>query len=204
MRFILHGVANDYLGKALSGGEIVVIPPVDNAVAIGNVCIYGGTSGYLFVKGRAGERFAVRNSGVFAVIEGAGDHCMEYMTGGICVVAGSVGKNLGAGMTGGIGFVMWSDLLPRLINSEWIFLKNIDEEEEFKVLERLLYLHAVQTGSDVPKKLLAEIDMVRVVVPKEFQKYKSNFLKDAILKIERDFADFLPPASKGISITQNQ
>jgi glutamate synthase (ferredoxin) len=204
MRFILRGVANDYLGKALSGGEIVVIPPVNNAVAIGNVCIYGGTSGYLFVKGRAGERFAVRNSGVFAVIEGAGDHCMEYMTGGICVVAGPVGKNLGAGMTGGIGFVMWSDLLPRLINSEWIFLKNIDEEEEFKVLEKLLYLHAVQTGSDIPKKLLAEIDMVRVVVPKEFQKYKSNFLKDAILKIEIDFADFLPPASKGISITQNQ
>jgi glutamate synthase domain-containing protein 3 len=99
-------------------------------------------------------------------------------------------------MTGGIGFVMWSDLLPRLINSEWIFLKNIDEEEEFKVLERLLYLHAIQTGSDVPKKIFSEIDMVRVVVPKEFQRYKSNFLKDAILKIERDFADFLPPASK--------
>ena len=194
MKFVLQGIANDYVGKALSGGEIVIIPPSHNAVAIGNVCLYGGTGGYLFVAGKAGERFAVRNSGVFAVIEGAGDHCMEYMTNGVCVVLGGVGKNLGAGMTGGLGFVLKSPMLEEHINSEFVFLKKIDEEEEFKLLQRMLFIHAKETGSDIPKKILEEgvEEKMLMVVPKEFEKYRLSFLRESIERIERDFEGVLP------------
>jgi len=191
MKFILKGIANDYLGKALSGGEIVVIPPLKNVLAIGNVCIYGGTGGYLFVAGKAGERFAVRNSGVFAVVEGAGDHCMEYMTNGICVVLGEVGKNLGAGMSGGIGYVIGSPLLKDHINSEWVFLKKIEDEIEYKVFETLLLIHQTETGSDLPQKVIKDIDNVYIVVPKEFQKHISLFLKNALERLNQDFQEYL-------------
>ena len=103
----LEGDANDYIGKGLSGGRIIVYPPKcsrfvpEKNVLIGNVALYGGTGGRAFFRGRAGERFAVRNSGILAVVEGAGDHCCEYMTGGVVLVIGPTGRNFAAGMSGG-------------------------------------------------------------------------------------------------------
>ena len=108
----LHGEANDYVGKGMAGGRIVLQPPAGSRFAsqdtpiIGNTCLYGATGGELYAAGRAGERFAVRNSGVTAVIEGAGDHCCEYMTGGAVVVLGRTGLNFGAGFTGGLAYVL--------------------------------------------------------------------------------------------------
>jgi glutamate synthase (ferredoxin) len=104
------GEANDYVGKGMAGGEVVIVPPPNSsfkpetASLVGNTCLYGATGGRLFVNGRAGERFAVRNSMAEAVVEGTGDHCCEYMTGGCIVVLGSVGRNVAAGMTGGLGY----------------------------------------------------------------------------------------------------
>src|SRR5690606_19596407 len=131
--FITHGVelelvgeANDYVGKGMGGGSIVVRPPANDAsmvmgsaagspVLAGNTCLYGATGGELFVAGSVGERFAVRNSGALAIVEGVGDHCCEYMTGGTVVVLGRVGSNLGAGMTGGQAFV-WDPEAERLMS----------------------------------------------------------------------------------------
>ena len=112
LRLILSGEANDYVGKGMSGGEIVVRPPPEHRFAahensiVGNTCLYGATGGLLYANGRAGERFAVRNSGAVAVVEGVGDHGCEYMTGGTVVVLGRTGKNFGAGMTGGFAYVL--------------------------------------------------------------------------------------------------
>jgi glutamate synthase (NADPH/NADH) large chain len=108
----LEGDANDYVGKGMAGGRVSIFPPkgspfqTQETAIIGNTCLYGATGGKLFAAGTAGERFAVRNSGAFAVIEGAGDHCCEYMTGGIVTVLGKVGHNFGAGMTGGFAYVL--------------------------------------------------------------------------------------------------
>lgn len=190
VKFILHGVANDYVGKALSGGHINIIPHKDGLMAIGNVCIYGGTGGYLFVRGRAGQRFAVRNSGVFAVVEGAGDHCLEYMTNGVCVILGDVGKNLGAGMTGGIGFILKNGDLKKFINSDFVFLKDIDEDTEYILLEMMLKVHLKETGSKLAEKLLKEgiSQNFYVIVPKEFQKYKSTFIENSIQRLKKDLS----------------
>lgn len=188
VKFNLYGVANDYTGKALSGGHINVIPHRDGLTAIGNVSIYGGTGGYIFVRGKAGQRFAVRNSGVFAVVEGAGDHCLEYMTNGICLVLGDVGKNLGAGMTGGIAFVLKDRTIQKLINSEFVFLKDVDEDLEYTVAKLMLTAHLKETGSPTAEKLLnADIAQnLFVVVPKEFKKHKDSFLEAAISRLKGD------------------
>src|SRR5207245_8113010 len=112
MKLVLHGEANDYVGKGMSGGEIVVRPSDAAGYAwhentiLGNTVLYGATGGALFAAGRAGERFCVRNSGALAVVEGAGDHCCEYMTAGIAVILGQTGRNFGAGMTNGVAFVL--------------------------------------------------------------------------------------------------
>src|SRR3954454_2883680 len=112
LRMVLTGEANDYVGKGMSGGEIVVRPPANHRFAphensiVGNTCLYGATGGILYANGRAGERFAVRNSGAVSVVEGVGDHGCEYMTGGSVVVLGGTGKNFGAGMTGGSAYVL--------------------------------------------------------------------------------------------------
>lgn len=111
MNISLIGEANDYVGKGINGGSITIVPEIINdtsntQVILGNTCLYGATGGKLFALGIAGERFGVRNSGAHAVIEGAGDHCCEYMTGGVVVVLGKTGRNIGAGMTGGIAFIL--------------------------------------------------------------------------------------------------
>ena len=149
----LHGEANDYVGKGMSGGKIVIAPadPLEsNAPIVGNTCLYGATGGVLFARGCAGERFAVRNSGACAVIEGAGDHCCEYMTGGIVVVLGATGTNFGAGMTGGLAFVLAEDQNNFITscNTELIMVSKLDMESDAGIyLRGLLEKYAEATAS---------------------------------------------------------
>ncbi|HVF12291.1 MAG TPA: glutamate synthase-related protein, partial [Actinomycetota bacterium] len=148
--FELIGEANDYVGKGMGGGRVVIRPPADDAgdpYLVGNTVLYGATGGELFVAGRAGERFAVRNSGAIAVIEGAGDHCCEYMTGGTVAVLGPTGWNLGAGMTGGEAFVWDPDLrLPAGVNPELVDLQRLGQGDLSR-LKALIQQHAELTGS---------------------------------------------------------
>ena len=161
VRFTLIGEANDYLGKGLAGGEIVVRPfegtigvPHEHVI-MGNTVLYGATGGALFAAGRAGERFAVRNSGCVAVVEGTGDHACEYMTGGTVVILGPTGHNLAAGMTGGELFVLdETGDLERRANLELVELSPLDTKAEAK-LQRLLVQHAERTGSAKARALLA-------------------------------------------------
>ncbi len=172
VRLVLTGEANDYVGKGMSGGEIVVRPPAsakfaaeDNSI-VGNTCLYGATAGQLFANGRAGERFGVRNSGGIAVIEGAGDHCCEYMTGGVIVVLGSVGKNLGAGMTGGMAYVLdLEGTLPERYNAALVVHEALGEEDAVAV-KQLIYQHLDKTESQRAKAILAD-----------WPKYAAKFLK---------------------------
>ncbi|HSS09345.1 MAG TPA: glutamate synthase subunit alpha, partial [Acidimicrobiales bacterium] len=151
--------ANDYVGKGMGGGRIVIRPPADDAgepVLAGNTCLYGATGGSVFIAGSVGERFAVRNSGATAVIEGAGDHCCEYMTGGTVVVLGPVGYNLGAGMTGGEAYV-WDPhgRLAGRINPALVEPTRPDGEE-LQELRWLVEQHLDLTGSTLAADLLAD------------------------------------------------
>ncbi len=157
----LEGEANDYVGKGMHGGEIIIKPPTDatyNAsqnVIVGNTCLYGATGGILFANGLAGERFAVRNSKGIAVIEGAGDHCCEYMTGGVIVVLGKVGRNVAAGMTGGLAYFLdEDDLFRELVNPETVKMQRVITEVGAKQLQELIQTHAERTGSPKAKKIL--------------------------------------------------
>jgi glutamate synthase (NADPH) large chain len=155
----LEGDANDYLAKGLSGGRIVVRPArtagflaADNIIA-GNVIGYGATSGELFIRGQVGERFCVRNSGAIAVVEGLGDHGCEYMTGGVAVVIGKTGRNVAAGMSGGIGYFL--DLDPTLLNTEMVDAL-VPSDADLEFLKNLILRHREETGSDVAESLLAD------------------------------------------------
>lgn len=157
----LEGEANDYVGKGMHGGEIIIKPPTDatyNAsqnVIVGNTCLYGATGGMLFANGLAGERFAVRNSKGIAVIEGAGDHCCEYMTGGVIVVLGKVGRNVAAGMTGGLAYFLdEDDSFRELVNPEIVKMQRVITEVGAKQLQELIQTHAERTGSPKAKKIL--------------------------------------------------
>ncbi len=159
----LDGDANDYFGKGLSGGKIIVYPPKESTFApeeniiIGNVALYGATGGSLFARGVAGERFAVRNSGAIAVVEGAGDHCCEYMTGGRVLVLGSTGRNFGAGMSGGIAYVYDAagDFATRC-NMEMVALEPLEDSEDLDLVHGLMVRHAEYTDSAVAKGLLRD------------------------------------------------
>jgi len=161
MRLVLEGEANDYVGKGMSGGEIIVRPPPhapfswrDNVI-VGNTVLYGATGGKLFVAGRAGERFAVRNSGAIAVVEGTGDHCCEYMTQGIVVVLGRTGRNFGAGMSWGTAFVLDEDgTFPRRYNPELITIERLERREDEELLRSLIEEHAHKTGSPWARHIL--------------------------------------------------
>ncbi|MEA5599850.1 glutamate synthase large subunit [Nostoc sp. UHCC 0252] len=157
----LQGEANDYVGKGMHGGEIIIKPPTDatyNAsqnVIVGNTCLYGATGGVLFANGLAGERFAVRNSKGIAVIEGAGDHCCEYMTGGVIVVLGKVGRNVAAGMTGGLAYFLdEDDSFRELVNPEIVKIQRVITEVGARQLQELIQTHAERTGSPKAKKIL--------------------------------------------------
>jgi glutamate synthase (NADPH/NADH) large chain/glutamate synthase (ferredoxin) len=165
MRLILEGEANDYVGKGMSGGEIIVRPPANAAfeprrnVIIGNTVLYGATGGRLFAAGRAGERFAVRNSGAVAVVEGAGDHCCEYMTQGVVVVLGPTGRNFGAGMSFGIAFVLDEDgSFPRKYNPELIELVRVESDDDRHLLRTLVEQHTEKTGSGWGQHILDNWD----------------------------------------------
>ncbi len=154
MELVLEGEANDYVGKGMGGGVLVIRPFAEDGacspVLAGNTCLYGATGGRLFLAGRAGERFAVRNSGAVAVLEGAGDHFCEYMTGGVAVALGPVGWNVGAGMTGGVAYVReWGQL-----NQESVCARPVPAEDA-EQLRALVEEHLRRTGSRLAAELLA-------------------------------------------------
>lgn len=177
----VHGDANDYFGKGLSGGKLIIQPkkeaqfkPNENVI-IGNVALYGATSGEAYIRGMAGERFAVRNSGASAVVEGVGDHGLEYMTGGTVVILGQTGKNLAAGMSGGVAYVYDPnhDLYMRL-NKQLVNTYEVTGKADKEVLEELLNKHYTYTDSDVAKKILSNLDEelsnFKKIVPKDYEK----------------------------------
>ncbi|MCP9917305.1 glutamate synthase large subunit [Cyanobium sp. ATX 6F1] len=161
MELRLEGEANDYVGKGINGGRIVVVPPpavseAGRQVILGNTCLYGATGGELFALGRAGERFAVRNSGARTVVEGTGDHCCEYMTGGVVVVLGSTGRNVAAGMTGGVAFLLDEQgALSSRLNGETVTLHSLETPEQERLLKPLLEAHLEHTGSLRAAEILA-------------------------------------------------
>ena len=177
----VHGDANDYFGKGLSGGKLIIQPkeeatfkPNENVI-IGNVALYGATSGEAYIRGMAGERFAVRNSGASAVVEGVGDHGLEYMTGGTVVILGQTGKNLAAGMSGGVAYVYDPnhDLYMRL-NKQLVNTYEVTGKADKEVLEELLNKHYTYTDSNVAKKILSNLDEelsnFKKIVPKDYEK----------------------------------
>jgi len=167
MRMLLDGECNDYVGKGMAGGEIVVRPlpqaryPWHESTIIGNTCLYGATGGTLFAAGRAGERFAVRNSGAVAVVEGVGDHGCEYMTGGVVLVIGPTGRNFAAGMTGGMAYVYDENgAFPSRCNTETVTLAMLDPADEDNV-RALLVRHVELTGSPHAASLLERWEVAR-------------------------------------------
>jgi glutamate synthase (ferredoxin) len=180
----LEGDSNDYWGKGLSGGKLVVFPPRQSTFAshenviVGNVCLYGATSGEAYVRGIAGERFAVRNSGALAVVEGVGDHGCEYMTAGRVVVIGRTGRNFAAGMSGGIAYVLDSDgQFARRCNKEMVNLEPLATEENAEDVEfvrTMLRKHVRHTNSGRAVRLLAdwldERSRFVKVIPRDYQR----------------------------------
>jgi glutamate synthase domain-containing protein 2/glutamate synthase domain-containing protein 1/glutamate synthase domain-containing protein 3 len=168
MRLLLEGEANDYVGKGLCGGELVVTPPQNvgfqphENVIVGNTVLYGATGGRLYAAGQAGERFAVRNSGAVAVVEGVGDHGCEYMTGGVVVVLGPTGRNFAAGMSNGVAYVLDEQgQFPQRVNRELVHLERVMRSEDLELLYTLLREHFERTGSPRADELLSAWDAYR-------------------------------------------
>lgn len=200
--FALKGDANDYLGKGLSGGKIIVTPeekseliPEDNIIC-GNTLLYGATSGEVFINGQVGERFCVRNSGATAVVEGAGDHCCEYMTGGRTVVLGRTGRNFAAGMSGGIAYVLDEEGdFDYFCNMEMVELTLIEDMADNRELKNLITAHYKYTKSPKAKRILdnwAEyVDKFIKVMPIEYKKVlqdeKIEAVKKKIAKVDYDY-----------------
>jgi glutamate synthase (NADPH/NADH) large chain len=193
--FELEGEANDYVGKGLSGGKLIIYPdkeatfkPEDNII-IGNVAFYGATSGEAYIRGQAGERFCVRNSGVKAVVEGVGDHACEYMTGGRVVILGKIGKNFAAGMSGGIAYVFDPEqTLKELYNPEMVDLEKMNEDDKVEVYN-LIEKHYHHTNSDPADWILENwelaADMFIKVMPRD---YKAALQKQAKIKLTENLA----------------
>jgi glutamate synthase (NADPH/NADH) large chain/glutamate synthase (ferredoxin) len=166
----LEGESNDYIGKGLSGGKIIVFPPKnaiytpEETILVGNTSLYGATQGEAYFYGMAGERFAVRNSGVRAVVEGTGDHGCEYMTGGVVVVLGRTGRNFAAGMSGGVAFVL-DELgkFPARCNTGMVELEKVVTAEDKKLLHEMITAHFMCTGSRNAKRIL---DSWEAMLPK--------------------------------------
>jgi glutamate synthase (NADPH/NADH) large chain len=181
VEFYLEGDSNDYLGKGLAGGQIIVVPPEgstfesDKNIIIGNTVLYGATRGNIFISGVAGERFAVRNSGATAVVEGVGDHCCEYMTGGRVVILGKTGRNFAAGMSGGVAYVLDEEGdFDYYCNMGMVELSLVEDLNDKKELSDLISMHYEHTGSKVAEKILTNMDayMDRFikVIPYEYKK----------------------------------
>ena len=200
--FKLEGEANDYLGKGLSGGHIAVLPPVRSNFAaeqntiVGNTLLYGATSGEVYINGRAGERFAVRNSGAIAVVEGVGDHCCEYMTGGRVVVLGQTGRNFAAGMSGGVAYV-WNPkgTFDYFCNMDMVELSLLEDSTARKELHELIRQHYLYTGSTLARTMLDNwpryVEEFIQVTPIEYKKVlaeeQMRKLQQKIAEVQRDY-----------------
>ena len=190
----LEGDSNDYVGKGLSGGRIIVYPdrnsnfrPEDNII-VGNVCLYGATMGEAFIRGRAAERFAVRNSGCSAVVEGVGDHGCEYMTGGRIVILGETGRNFAAGMSGGVAYVLADvDAFRIQCNLGTVELETVDDEEDIAELHALISKHAEVTNSTVAQSLLQDwtnsIGRFVKVMPSDYKRVLLETKRDEKLQL---------------------
>lgn len=200
--FELTGEANDYVGKGLSGGKIVVIAPKESSfkpeenIIAGNTILYGATSGEMYINGVVGERFCVRNSGAIAVVEGAGDHCCEYMTGGRTVVLGKTGRNFAAGMSGGVAYVLdETGDFDFFLNMEMVELSLIEDSIDSKELHELISNHYRYTGSARAKQILdnwsSYVDKFMKIVPIEYKKVlqeeKMEAINRKIAQVERDY-----------------
>jgi glutamate synthase (NADPH/NADH) large chain len=200
--FKLEGEANDYFAKGLSGGRIAILPPVrsnfvaeDNIIA-GNTGLYGATSGELYVNGKVGERFGVRNSGAVAVIEGAGDHCCEYMTGGRVVVLGETGRNFAAGMSGGVAYV-WdkNHVFDYFCNMDMVEINLVEETQHRKELHELIRQHYLYTGSKLARMMLDDwhhyvedfIQVVPIEYKRVLQEEQMRKLQQKIADVQRDY-----------------
>lgn len=186
----LVGEANDYVGKGMHGGELMIVPSPDasfvsaDSSIIGNACLYGATGGDFHANGRTGERFCVRNSGAFAVAEGAGDHCCEYMTGGVVVMLGSVGRNVGAGMTGGIGYFYDNDdSFQEKVNMEIVKVQRIATAEGESQLKHMIERHFELTGSERADEILGNWEEEKV---KFWQVYPPSESKTAVVSADDD------------------
>ncbi|MDX2429377.1 MAG: glutamate synthase-related protein, partial [Bacteroides sp.] len=201
VEFYLEGDSNDYLGKGLSGGQIIVVPPEgstfesDKNIIIGNTVLYGATTGEIFISGVAGERFAVRNSGATAVVEGVGDHCCEYMTGGRVVVLGKTGRNFAAGMSGGVAYVLdMEGDFDYYCNMGMVELSLVEDLNDKKELTDLIAKHFELTGSKLAERILANLEeyMERFIkiIPYEYKKVLNELQLEEIRKklaeVERD------------------
>ena len=196
----LIGDSNDYFGKGLSGGKLTLAPPKNvkfkphENIIVGNVALYGATSGKAFINGVAGERFCVRNSGALAVVEGVGDHGCEYMTGGRVVILGGTGKNFAAGMSGGIAYVLdeKSDFYTR-VNKELVSLEAVTSKYDVQELKEMITEHVEATGSEMGKKVLDNfvdyLPKFKKVLPHDYSK-----MQTAIAHMEE----------KGLSVDQAQ
>ena len=196
----LVGDSNDYFGKGLSGGKLIVYPPAgvtykkDENIIIGNVALYGATSGKAFINGVAGERFCVRNSGAIAVVEGVGDHGCEYMTGGRVVVLGKTGKNFAAGMSGGIAYVLDedNDLYTRT-NKGMVFTEALTNKYDVLELKELIGEHVTLTNSEKGKEILDN-----------FADYLPKFKKIIPYDYKRMMMAIVQMEEKGLSSEQAQ
>ncbi len=195
----LEGDCNDYLGKGLSGGKLVVRPPrradlvPQENILVGNVVLYGATGGKAFLNGVAGERFCVRNSGACAVVEGVGNHGCEYMTGGVVVVLGTTGKNFAAGMSGGVAYVLdESGEFPSRLNRDLVTLRRIRRPEDVRVLRELIEEHTALTGSPLGNRVLREfrslLPRFYQVIPREYERMLELIAKERELGADEDQA----------------
>jgi glutamate synthase (ferredoxin) len=181
MTFFLEGDSNDYLGKGLSGGKLIVFPPAQSTfvpeenIIVGNVALYGATGGEAYIRGMAGERFCVRNSGVKAVVESVGDHGCEYMTGGCVVVLGPTGRNFAAGMSGGVAYVLdEAGDFPCRCNLQMVGLEKLEDPDEIEQVWKLVQRHQTYTQSALAARLLANWRQTRQkfvkVLPKDYKR----------------------------------
>jgi glutamate synthase (ferredoxin) len=181
MTLELEGDGNDYFGKGLSGGKLICYPSegstfrAEENVIIGNVALYGATSGEAYIRGVAGERFGVRNSGVHAVVEGVGDHGCEYMTGGRVVVLGQTGRNFAAGMSGGIAYVVdWHGDFAKRVNREMVDLETLTDADEITEVKAMIQRHADYTNSDLGWRVLLRWDellpKIVKVMPRDYKR----------------------------------
>jgi glutamate synthase (ferredoxin) len=204
----LEGDANDYLGKGLSGGKLIVYPPkgsrfvAEENIVTGNVALYGATSGEAYICGVAGERFAVRNSGASAVVEGVGDHGCEYMTGGRVVVLGKTGRNFAAGMSGGVAYVLDSaGTFQRRCNAAMVALDPLEETDDVELVRSLIERHVALTGSQLGSRVLAEFDMLRPVfvkvMPRDYKRVLNAQAKAAAAGREATFHELTGASVNG-------